>query len=137
MNTLNALDLSSSPDTNYNQGTIYSSSPVTDSMEALGTIAAITQLIQLSSQLSRVLADLYQGEYFTLRKTYGRNVALVLSVVYRSTASEYARIEQVVLRGDDKEALLFRDSVAAESNMTAVAVSVQTCLPRKMTPISL
>ncbi len=126
MNMLNALDLSSSPDTKYNQGTICSSSPVTDSMEVLGTIATIASL---SFQLYRVLAKLYQEEYFTLRKTYGRNVALVLSVVYRSTASEYARIEQVVLRGDDNEALLFRDSVAAESNMTAVAVSVETCLP--------
>ncbi len=126
MNTLNSLDPSSSPDTKYNQGTIYSSSPVTDSMEVLGTIATIASL---SFQLYRVLAKLYQEEYFTLRKTYGRNVALVLSVVYRSTASEYARIEQVVLRGDDNEALLFRDSVAAESNMTAVAVSVETCLP--------
>ena len=95
-------------------------------MEIIGTAAAIASL---SFQLYRVLAKLYQEEYFTLRKTYGRNVALVLSVVYRSTASEYARIEQVVLRGDDNEALLFRDSVAAESNMTAVAVSVETCLP--------
>ena len=105
-------------------------------MDPLSYTASLVAIASLSIQAYSALTVLYFEEYSTLRKTYGKNAAFVLSVVYRNTASEYARIEQVVLRGDDNEALLFRNSVATESNMTAVAVSVENCSASKMMPTS-
>ena len=67
---------------------------------------------------------LFKKEFKALSKTYGRRIALIISLLYSNHASEYARVEEVVLQGDDQEALLFRSSVATECNMTAVAVSV-------------
>ena len=92
--------------------------------EAVGVVASTVALIDVSFKLLRVSAYLYQEEFSTLYRTYGRYVAFLMSVFFKNTASEYARIEDVVLQGDDREALLFRDSVATECNMTAVAVGV-------------
>ena len=93
-------------------------------MDPLGVAASTIAVIDLSFNLLRVSASLYQKEFWTLHRTYGRYVAFLMSVFFKNTASEYARIEDVVLQGDDREALLFRDSVATECNMTAVAVGV-------------
>ena len=88
-----------------------------DKMDPLSVTASVVVVLRVSSQL-------YRNEFQTLYKTYGIHIAVPVVVVFGNAASEYARIEEVVLRGDDREALLFRDSVATECNMTAVAVSV-------------
>ena len=62
-------------------------------------------------------------EFRTLSQTYGSHVALIVIIIFPNTASEYARLQRVVLRGRRDEALLFRDAVANECNMTAIAVS--------------
>ncbi|KAL9117973.1 MAG: hypothetical protein Q9187_005485 [Circinaria calcarea] len=56
--------------------------------------------------------------------TYGQTTALLVSTIFRNTADEYERVERVVLRGGDKEALAFRQSVTDECNMTAVAGAI-------------
>ena len=88
--------------------------------DALAIAAGVAAIL---STLTVVNGVLFREEFRALSKTYGYQVASVISLLYRNTASEYARIEKVVLQGDDQEALLFRSSVATECNMTAVAVS--------------
>lgn len=60
----------------------------------------------------------------TIAQSYGPTAGFLISALYPSTASEYERLERVVLRGSDDEALRFRASVTSECNMTAVAVGV-------------
>lgn len=70
-----------------------------------------------------LLIRLRGKELNTLSQTYGIHVALFIIILYPNTASEYDRLERVVLRGSEDEALLFRNAVANECNMTAIAVS--------------
>lgn len=60
----------------------------------------------------------------TISQSYGPTAGFLISAFYPSTASEYERLERVVLRGSDDEALRFRASVTSECKMTAVAVGV-------------
>ena len=85
--------------------------------DAIGVTSGILGILDVSLRLLSL-------EFSTPERTYGFHVAFFISVNYKGSASEYARIEKVVLQGDDDEALLFRASVATECNMTAVAVSL-------------
>ena len=86
-------------------------------------LSITASVIATASILTDAIRASFKKEFEALSETYGTRVALIICLVYRNTASEYARIEEVVLQGDDQEALLFRSSVATECNMTAVAVS--------------
>lgn len=85
-------------------------------MELLRVIGGIAEIYTAFFQLKG-------QEFKTLSRTYGTRVALFIIFAYPNTASEYDRLERVVLRGREEEALLFRDAVANECNMTAIAVS--------------
>ena len=84
---------------------------------------SIFSVVLLLSPLLSLFAQLKGEEFRTLSRTYGPHVALIITTVSPNTASEYDRLERVVLRGREEEALLFRDAVANECNMTAIAVS--------------
>ena len=58
----------------------------------------------------------------TLSQSYGPTAGFLISICFRSAASEYERLQRVVLRGSDEETLRFRAAVTNECNMTAVAV---------------
>ena len=60
----------------------------------------------------------------TISQSYGPTAGFLISILFRSTASEYERLQRVVLRGSDEETLRFRAAVTNECNMTAVAVRV-------------
>ena len=68
-----------------------------------------------------------RATYATLLDTYATlwNIyaTLLVSKLFRYTADEFERVERVVLRGGDEEALAFRRSVTDECKLTAVAVS--------------
>ena len=57
-------------------------------------------------------------------QVYGPKAGFLIFTFFRSTASEYRRLQRIVLWGGDEETLRFRDSVINECNMTAVAVSL-------------
>ena len=66
--------------------------------------------------------DLLAHDRFTISQSYGPTAGFFISICFRSTASEYERLQRVVLPGSDEETLRFRDAVTNECNMTAVAV---------------
>lgn len=86
-------------------------------MEVVGTLSAIAGIVQISFRLRSY-------ERATLSQSYGGTAGFFISTFFGNTASEFQRLQRVVLRGSDAEALRFRDSVTNECNMTAVAVSV-------------
>ena len=67
--------------------------------------------------------SLKSHEKVAISRTYGRPVGWLIVTFFGNTATEYERVERVILWGSDEEALRFRDSVITECNMTAVAVS--------------
>ena len=74
--------------------------------------------------VARTAIKLRAHERNTISQSYGPTAGFLISNIYPSTASDYERLERVVLRGSDDEALRFRASVTSECNMTAVAVGV-------------
>lgn len=84
-----------------------------DPLSIVGSVTAVIPLFWL----------IVEKQTATIGSTYGRTIAILMSVGFRNTADEYERVERVVLRGGDEEALAFRQSVTDECNMTAVAVS--------------
>ncbi|KAL6714826.1 hypothetical protein ACLMJK_007086 [Lecanora helva] len=65
------------------------------------------------------------GQQFrALERSYGRWVAFYVSLALWNTATQYERIERVILRGRDEDALAFRQAVTDECNMTAVAGAI-------------
>lgn len=96
--------------------------------EVIGVVAAIAGLLQLATPtidlVSRTAFQLRDYDRNTISQSYGPLAGFLISTFYRSTASEYERLERVVLRGSDEEALGFQASVTSECNMTAVAVGV-------------
>ena len=89
--------------------------------DPIGTISALAGIVTLATQVSLRLRSY---ERATLSQSYGGTASFFISTFFRSTASEYERLQRVIIRGSDDEALRFRDSVTNECNMTAVAVGV-------------
>ena len=89
--------------------------------DPLSTAAAVVSILSLATQIFFYLRA-YQRA--TLSQSYGETAGFFISIFFGSTASEYERLQRVILWGNDDEALRFRDSVTSECNMTAVAVSV-------------
>ena len=90
-------------------------------MDGLFYAARVVSILSLAI---RVSVSIRAFERATLSQSYGVPAAFFISTFFGSTASEYERLQRVILEGSDDEALRFRDSVASECNMTAVAVSV-------------
>ena len=84
----------------------------------------VASFIQLATLATKVYFQFRAYDGNTISETYGRTAGFVISTFFGKTASEYERLQRVVLRGSDEESLRFRDSVTNECNMTAVAVSV-------------
>lgn len=78
------------------------------------------------------LLDFKSYEKAAISRTYGKPLGWLIVTFFGNAASEYERIERVVLRGSDEEALRFRDSVITECNMTAVAVSNSVLLMKSI-----
>ena len=89
-------------------------------MDPLSVVASLASVVSLAIQ---VLSLVKSYEKLAISRTYGRPLGWVIVTFFGNTATEYERIERIVLRGSDDEALRFRDSVITECNMTAVAVS--------------
>lgn len=70
-----------------------------------------------------VLQRIFSSRFALLQRSYGYFVALLISTLSPSTATQYERIENLILGGEDENALAFRQAVTDECNMTAVAVS--------------
>lgn len=90
-------------------------------MDPLSVSASIIEILTLSSQ---ILLYLKYDKRTAISRTYGRPLGWVLTTLPGNTATEYERIERVVLHGSDAEALRFRDSVITECSMTAVAGAI-------------
>ena len=88
--------------------------------DPLTVAASALEILALSS---KILLYLKHDERTAISRTYGRPLGWFLTTLPGNTATEYERIERVVLQGSDAEALRFRDSVITECSMTAVAVS--------------
>lgn len=91
--------------------------------DALGVASSIVSLVQISLEFRAY-------ERATISQSYGGTAGFFISTFFGSTASEFERLQRVILRGNDDEALRFRDSVTNECNMTAIAVSA----PRRPGP---
>ena len=61
-----------------------------------------------------------------LSRAYGWPTALFLFIAFGRSSNEYERIQISILGGGDREALLFRQSITDECNMTAIAVRLKT-----------
>lgn len=85
-------------------------------MDPIVLIGALSALIELAP---RQLFD----QYSVLRQSYGHLVAIGISLVRPNIATQYERVETLILRGEDEPALAFRQAVMDECNMNAVAVS--------------
>lgn len=96
-------------------------------MDPLSVASSIANVISLAISIIQIftsyLFSLKSHEKVAISRTYGRPLGWLIVTFFGNTATEYERIERVVLRGSDAEALRFRDSVITECNMTAVAVS--------------
>lgn len=92
-----------------------------DHLSFVSCVASIIAPLGTALSLARQIRVNQQD---ILSQTYGEAVGFIVSTFFRSTTFEYERLQRVILRGSDDEALRFRDSVTNECNMTAVAVSV-------------
>ena len=86
--------------------------------DPLSVIALVTTL----RDVSRILIDIIPNQYSSLKRSYGRTTALLVTIYLRDTATQYERVESVILPGEDDDVLAFRQAVTDECNMTAVAV---------------
>ena len=90
-------------------------------MDPLSVASAIIGVVSLTAQVAYQIQSYHR---YTISETYGPTAGFLISICFRSTASEYERLQRVVLRGSDEETLRFRAAVTNECNMTAVAVRV-------------
>ena len=88
--------------------------------DPLSVVGGVVSVVSLALQ---VLSYVKSFEKVAISRTYGRPLGWLIITFFGNTATEYERIERVVLGGSDEEALRFRDSVITECNMTAVTVS--------------
>lgn len=97
-------------------------------MDPLSVASSVTSVISFAITLAQVstsiLFQLKSHEKRAISRTYGRPLGFFIVTFFGNTASDYERIERVVIGGSDEKALRFRDSVITECNMTAVAVSI-------------
>ena len=89
--------------------------------DPLSVVGSIVGILSLTTQISWKFRAY---ERATISQSYGGTTGLLMTTFFGGTASEYERLQRVILRGSDDEALRFRDSVINECNMTAIAVSV-------------
>ena len=90
--------------------------------EGLGLITAVAGIIQLSFEALRIFRDVIPNQYYSLQRSYGHSIAVLVIVLLRDTATQYERVESVVLPGQNEDVLAFRQAVTDECSMTAVAV---------------
>lgn len=90
--------------------------------EPLGILAGVITLVQVSIEASRILTDIIPNQYSSLKRSYGRTTALLVTAFLLDTATQYERVESVILPGEHDDVLAFRQAVTDECNMTAVAV---------------
>ena len=91
--------------------------------DPLSTVNGITSLVQTTLLATKFYFSLRSYSRAIISQTYGGTAGFFISTFFGNTASEYERLQRVVIRGNDEEALRFRDSVTNECNMTAIAVS--------------
>ena len=94
-------------------------------MDPLSVTSALLSIINtgdIAINLFQAKFQLQEHHRDTISQLYGPKAGFLISTFFRSTASEYERLQRVVLWGGDEETLRFRDSVINECNMTAVAV---------------
>lgn len=90
--------------------------------EPLGILAGVITLLEASREASRILIDIIPNQYSSLKRSYGRTTAFFVTAFLRDTATQYERVESVILPGEHDDVLAFRQAVTDECNMTAVAV---------------
>lgn len=91
-------------------------------VEVLGIASGVITLIEVSTEALRILTDIIPNQYSPLKRSYGRTTALLVTAFLRDTATQYERVESVILPGEHDDVLAFRQAVTDECNMTAVAV---------------
>ncbi|KAG8533560.1 uncharacterized protein KY384_001300 [Bacidia gigantensis] len=89
--------------------------------DPLSVVAALFATISVAQQAFQLVAS---QRFSSLERSYGSFVALFVSTFLRNTAGQYERIERIVIRGRDEDALAFRQAVTDECNMTAVAGAI-------------
>lgn len=83
---------------------------------------SVIALVIAGGEVSGILTDIIPNQYSSLKRSYGRTTALLVTALLRDTATQYERVESVILPGEDDDVLAFRQAVTDECNMTAVAV---------------
>ena len=91
-------------------------------MDSFGVTSISLSLVISGLELYNSVFRLQEYHRDIIPQLYGPKVGFLIFTFFRSTASEYRRLQRVVLLGGDEETLRFRDSVINECNMTAVAV---------------
>lgn len=86
-----------------------------DPITAIGLASSVIRLLDLVLRFQAHNIN-------TISRSYGLIAGVLISICFPKTASEYERLQRVVLRGSDEDTLRFRDAVTNECSMTAVAV---------------
>ena len=93
-------------------------------MDPLSLAASVISLSTIIVTLTWQLAGL---KYGSLSRNYGTSVALIISICFPNIATQYERVERIILNGREEHVLALRQAVTDECNMTAIAVG--QCLP--------
>ena len=96
-------------------------------MDPLSVTSATLSLINAGYEVFDYVGAVFrpqENHRHIIPQSYGPKAGFLIFTFFRSTASEYERLQRVVLWGGDEETLRFRDSVINECNMTAVAVGL-------------
>ena len=95
-------------------------------MEVVGAVVGAIAIVRVSYTVSlealRYFRDVIPNQYGSLQRSYGRSVAVLVTFFLRDTATQYERVESVVLPSENEDILAFRQAITDECNMTAVAV---------------
>ena len=87
----------------------------------------IINLISSAFEILKAIRTFQKQDFFDqqgrLAKNYGSFIAVFVSTLRPEVASQYKRLELDILRGSDQNALIFRQSITEECNITAVVVS--------------
>ena len=92
-------------------------------MDPLSITASAIAAVQISLEVSKYFIDVsLPNQFSSLKRSYGPTIAVLVTLLLRDTATQYERVESVVLPGENDDVLAFRQAVTDECNMTAVAV---------------
>ena len=94
-----------------------------DPTALLGFYSTVIPYTFLTAQITyAAFSYILSKQYSTLRRNHSFGIALFINAFLPSSATQFERVEKVILNGDDDDALAFKQAVTDECSMNAVAV---------------